>query len=111
MTGGPVHDFVARHRKGLQWGVMALALVLLVLWNKPTVLVAVVILLVAFALIGLVGLFARLERSEAGGGSDGADDDGPVDADGPGDGSSGAGAVDDAGVVSTRTGGSASGPS
>ena len=29
MTGGPVHDFVAHHRKGLQWGIVGLGLLIL----------------------------------------------------------------------------------
>ena len=59
MTDGPVHDFVAAHRKGLQWGIIGLGLLLLVVWNQPTALVAVVVVLVALALVGLVGLFGR----------------------------------------------------
>jgi hypothetical protein len=58
-TGGPVHDFVAAHRKALQWGILALGLVVLVIWSTPTTLVAVVVVLIALALIGLVGLFGR----------------------------------------------------
>ena len=55
MTGGPVHDFAAAHRKGLQWGVLGLGLLLLVVWNQPTALVAIVVVLVALALVGLSG--------------------------------------------------------
>jgi hypothetical protein len=58
-TGGPVHDFVGAHRKALQWGILALALVILVIWSNPTTLVAVVVILIALALIGVVGLFGR----------------------------------------------------
>ncbi len=59
MTEGPVHGFAAAHRKGLQWGVLGLGLLLLVAWSNPTPLVAVVVVLVALGLVGLVGLFAR----------------------------------------------------
>ena len=58
MTGGPVHDFVALHRKALQWSVLVLGLLILVLWSNPTTLVAVVIVLITLAVVGLVGLFA-----------------------------------------------------
>jgi hypothetical protein len=58
MTGGPVHDFVALHRKALQWSVLVLGLFILVLWSNPTTLVAVVIVLITLAVVGLVGLFA-----------------------------------------------------
>ncbi len=57
-TGGPVDDFVARHRKALQWGVLALGLLILVIWSNPTTLVAVVVVLIALAIVGLLGLWA-----------------------------------------------------
>jgi hypothetical protein len=57
-TEGPVHDFVAEHRRGLQWAVLALGLLLVVVWSNPTTLVVVVVVLVTFAVIGLVGLLA-----------------------------------------------------
>ena len=38
MTGGPAHDFIADHRKGLQWGIIGLGLLTLVVWNQPTAL-------------------------------------------------------------------------
>lgn len=58
MTGGPVHGFVSDHRKGIQWEVLALGLLVLVVWDRPTALVAVIVMLVTLALVGLVGLFA-----------------------------------------------------
>ncbi|HEV3280049.1 MAG TPA: hypothetical protein VG032_00450, partial [Acidimicrobiales bacterium] len=58
MTGGPVHEFVARHRTALQWTVLAVGLLVLVIWTNPTTLVAVVVVLVTLAAVGLVGLFA-----------------------------------------------------
>ena len=68
VTGGPVHDFVALHRKAVQWSVLVLGLLVLVLWSNPTTLVAVVIVLITLAVVGLVGLFAgRRPRSEVAG--------------------------------------------
>jgi hypothetical protein len=58
LTEGPVHAFVARHRKALQWGVLAVGLIILVVWGNPTTLVAVVVVLVTLAAVGLVGLYA-----------------------------------------------------
>ena len=73
MTGGPVHDFIADHRKGLQWGIIGLGLLILVVWNQPTALVAVVVVLIALVLVGLVGLFGQpsdeARGSDAGPGS------------------------------------------
>ena len=57
-TGGPAHDFVALHRKALQWTVLALGLLILVIWSNPTTLVAVIVTLITLAVVGLVGLFA-----------------------------------------------------
>ena len=88
MTDGPVHEFAAAHRKGLQWGVIGLGLLLLVVWNQPTALIAIVVVLVALALVALVGLLAgRSSKS----GPD-TPDHGPADgapAVGPGSGSEG----------------------
>jgi hypothetical protein len=58
LTQGPVHDFVAAHRKALQWGVLAVGLLILVIWGNPTTLVAVVVVLITLAVVGLVGLYA-----------------------------------------------------
>jgi hypothetical protein len=65
VTEGPVHDFVALHRKGLQWLVLGLGLLILLLWSNPTTLVAVVIVLITLAVVGLVGLFGRREPQSA----------------------------------------------
>jgi hypothetical protein len=78
MTSGPVHDTVAAHRRGFQWGVLALGLLVLVVWSKPTAFVAIVVLLVTLALVGLVGLFAGRR------GDDGTAADGPSDGTSPG---------------------------
>lgn len=65
-TTGAAHDFVAARRRGLEWGVLALGLLILVLWNEPTVLVSTVVLLVSFAVMGLVGLFGRSHDAPGG---------------------------------------------
>ena len=59
MTGGRFHDVVVVHRPAFQWLAVVLGLVVLVLWNQPTVFVAIVVVLVTFALVVLVGLFGR----------------------------------------------------
>jgi len=66
MAGGPVHGFVSDHRKGIQWLVLALGLLVLVVWDNPTALVAVIVMLVTVALVGLVGLFAGMGRGRDG---------------------------------------------
>jgi hypothetical protein len=58
LTDGPVPRFLAVHRKGLQWAVLGVGLVVLVVWTNPTALVAVIVILVTLAVIGLVGLAA-----------------------------------------------------
>lgn len=58
MTSGPVHDVVSAHRRIFQWAVVALGLAILVLWNKPTTLVAIVVILITLVAVGLVGVFA-----------------------------------------------------
>jgi hypothetical protein len=57
LSGGPVHDTVAAHRKAFQWGVLVLGLVILVLWNQPTVAVALVLVLLTLFVVMLVGLY------------------------------------------------------
>jgi hypothetical protein len=81
MTGGPVHGFAVAHRKGLQWGVLAVGLLILVVWNKPTVLVAIVVVLVTLAVVGLVGLFATRRPVAPPGGSGPADPPAPISGD------------------------------
>ena len=51
LTSGPVHAAVAAHRKAFQWGVLVLGLVVLVLWNQPTVKVALIIVLVTLFVV------------------------------------------------------------
>ena len=70
LSGGPVHDTVAAHRKAFQWGVLVLGLVILVLWNQPTVAVALIIVLVTLFVVMLVGLYGG--RRPTGGQAPGA---------------------------------------
>jgi hypothetical protein len=61
-----VHLFVARHRRVLQWGILALAVLVLVIWSSPTTLVAIVVVLIALAAEGIVGLLAgRTAKDQA----------------------------------------------
>jgi hypothetical protein len=58
----PVHRFAVRHRRGLQWGLLGLALLVLVVWSEPTTLVVVVVA-ISLVLIGLVGLYGGARRT------------------------------------------------
>jgi len=58
LSGGPVHDTVATHRGAFQWLVALIGLVVLVLWNQPTVKVALIVVLVTLLFVGMVGAFA-----------------------------------------------------
>jgi hypothetical protein len=64
----PVHRFAVRHRKSLQWGILGLALLVLVVWSEPTTLVAVIVVAISLVLIGLVGFYggvrSPLSRSD-----------------------------------------------
>ena len=53
-----LHLLVAQHRKVLQWGILALAVLVLVIWSSPTTLVAIVVVLIALAAEGVIGLIA-----------------------------------------------------
>ena len=70
LSGGPVHDTVAGHRRLIQWVVAIVGLVVLVLWNQPTVLVALVIVLVTLAVVALVGVYAGNRGGVGPGGGD-----------------------------------------
>ena len=76
LSSGPVHDTVAAHRRAFQWGVLVLGLVVLVLWNQPTVLVALIIVLVTLFVVMLVGLYGA-KRPSTGGPPAGATGVGP----------------------------------
>ena len=59
LTSGPVHDVVAAHRRACQWVVVALGLVVLVLWNQPTVKVALIVVLVTLFFVIVVCVYGR----------------------------------------------------
>jgi hypothetical protein len=84
LTGGPVHDTVAGHRRLIQWGVVIVGLAVLVLWSQPTVLVALIITLVTLFVVVLVGLYAgtrgRTDSAEVPPSSDPGPGAGPVTA-------------------------------
>ncbi|MGO8872361.1 MAG: hypothetical protein ACLQPH_13355 [Acidimicrobiales bacterium] len=86
MTEGPVHRFVADHRRGLQWGALLLGLLVLVIWDNPTTRVAIIVVVIAFAVVGLIGLFAvqRAAPDLAGLGPPTPDASGPSDTAGGG---------------------------
>jgi hypothetical protein len=59
-----VHLFVARRRRALQWGILALAVLVLVSWSSPTTLVTIVVVLIALAAEGVIGLIAGRPANE-----------------------------------------------
>ena len=59
LTSGPAHDVVAAHRRAFQWIAVALGLVVLVLWNQPTVKVALIVVLVTLFFVIVVGVYGR----------------------------------------------------
>jgi hypothetical protein len=56
LVDSPFVRFVAAHRKGLQWTVLVIGLAVLVLWNNPTSLVAVIVVIIALIFVAVVGL-------------------------------------------------------
>jgi len=87
LSSGPVYDAVSGHRKAFQWGTLVLGLVVLVLWNQPTVKVAMIIVLVTLFVVMLVGIY---------GGTRSTSTESPDDATGAGPGPAlGAGAITD----------------
>jgi hypothetical protein len=52
------HRWVRAHRRLLQWAVLAIGFVVIVVWDNPTPLVALVIVVVDLAVVGLIGLMA-----------------------------------------------------
>jgi hypothetical protein len=58
LSDGPVPAFVGLHRRGLQWAVLGVGLFILVVWSNPTTMVAVVVIVVTLAVVGLVGILA-----------------------------------------------------
>lgn len=76
LSSGPVYDTVSGYRRAFQWGVLVLGLVILVVWNQPTVKVALIIVLVTLFVVMLVGLFGG-RRPSTDVPPDGATVDGP----------------------------------
>ncbi len=79
-TDSPVHLWTAAHRRVVQLGVLALGLVVLVVWDNPTPLVALVVVVVALVVVAVVGVVgsssSRPAPTSVGPPSAGPDDDG-----------------------------------
>ena len=52
-------EFVAAHKRAIEWVIAALAVIALVAWDRPGITVVVFIAIVALILVGLVEFFAR----------------------------------------------------
>jgi hypothetical protein len=52
-------DLVAAHKRAIEWAIAALAVLVLVLWDRPGITVVVFIAIVALILVGAVEFFAR----------------------------------------------------
>jgi len=65
LTSGPAHDVVAAHRRAFQWLALGVGLLVLVLWNQPTVKVALIVLLVTFLFVIVVGVYGRTSPGSA----------------------------------------------
>jgi hypothetical protein len=52
-------ELVAAHKRAIEWVIAALAVLVLVLWDRPGITVVIFIAIVALALVGLVEFFAR----------------------------------------------------
>ena len=63
VSSGPVYGFVSGYRRAIQWGVLVLGLVVLVLWNQPTVKVALFIVLLTLFVVMLVGIYGGKRQS------------------------------------------------
>ena len=66
LAGGRFHDFLAAHRRACSGHPSGSGLFVLVVWDKPTTLVAVIVVLITLAVIGLVGLLAGRPSHPAG---------------------------------------------
>jgi hypothetical protein len=58
LADSAVHRWLRAHRRPVQWGVLAIGLLVLVVWDNPTPRVAIVTLVIALAVVGLVGFVA-----------------------------------------------------
>jgi hypothetical protein len=68
LASGRFHHFLRAHRRGLQWASLGVGLFVLVVWDKPTTRVAIIVVLVTLAVIGLIGLLASRRPEPAGAG-------------------------------------------
>jgi hypothetical protein len=58
LVDGPVHLWIRTYRRPLQWAVLAIGFVVIVVWDNPTPLVAIVIAAIVLAAVGLIGAMA-----------------------------------------------------
>ncbi len=61
-----VHRWIRAHRRLLQWAVVAVGFVVIVVWDNPTPLVAIVIVVIDLAVVGLIGILAGRNQVLAG---------------------------------------------
>ena len=61
LINGPVHRWIRTYRRPLQWAVLAIGFIVIVVWDNPTPLVAIVTLVIALAVVGLISAMARTE--------------------------------------------------
>ncbi|HVB94294.1 MAG TPA: hypothetical protein VND67_08230, partial [Acidimicrobiales bacterium] len=52
------HRWIRAHRRPLQWATLAIGFVVVVVWDNPTPLVVLVIVVVDLAVVGLIGVMA-----------------------------------------------------
>jgi hypothetical protein len=55
----PVEELVGAHKRAIEWIIGGLAVVVLVLWDRPGITVVLFIAVIALVLVGLVEFFAR----------------------------------------------------
>jgi hypothetical protein len=60
------HRWIRAHRRMLQWATLAIGFVVVVVWDNPTPLVALVILLIDLAVVGLIGIVGGQRQVLAG---------------------------------------------
>jgi hypothetical protein len=58
LADSPVHRWMRSHRRPVQWATLAVGFVVLVVWDNPTPEVAIVTVLIALAVVGLIGAVA-----------------------------------------------------
>jgi hypothetical protein len=60
------HRWTRAHRRPLQWATLAIGFVVVVVWDNPTPLVAIVIVVIDLAVVGLIGMVAGRQAVLAG---------------------------------------------